>query len=315
MDELISMGANVDLYDERPSNSFYSKAIIRVKKDFLQRRINRYFQSIIDKIKGKKYDYFLLIKGESTPRFFLEFLKMDNSAIKLIYYTYDSFKNNPNGLDNLGLFDKKFTFDRADSKKYNLSFRPLFFASDYSKINKQGSIGPFYDIAFIGTAHSDRYSLSQKLDKWCTINHFKMFNFYYSPSKLLFVLNRLTDKNFKKFDREKISFHSLTHQEIINIYSKSKSILDINHPGQEGLTMRTFEALGAGCKLITTNENVKSYPFYNENNICVVERHNPKIDKEFFDKEFEQIDGELYQLMSLNGWIKELFEYESNIWQ
>ena len=61
-DELILMGARVDLYDERPSNSFYSKAIIRLKRDLHQRNIDKYYQKIITLIKNHRYDYFLLIK-------------------------------------------------------------------------------------------------------------------------------------------------------------------------------------------------------------------------------------------------------------
>ncbi|AOC95295.1 hypothetical protein BB050_02179 [Flavobacterium anhuiense] len=312
-EELISMGANVDLFDERPSNSFYSKAVIRMKKDFYKKTINRYFNAIIDKIKDNQYDYFLLIKGESTPSFFLNFLKKNNPNIKLIYYTYDSFKNNPNGLENLVYFDKKFTFDKNDSKKYDLSFRPLFFASDYSKIGAQKSSGQ-YDISFIGTAHSDRYSLSQIVSKWCDNNKLKMFNFYYSPSKILFALKKMTDKEFMKFDKDKISFKSLSHNEIIEIYKNSKAILDINHPGQDGLTMRTFETLGSARKLLTTNPNITSYPFYNTNNIYIINRDNPKIDQDFFSTEFKPIEEKMYYSMSLRGWLEELFEKESTIW-
>ena len=45
--------------------------------------------------------------------------------------------------------------------------------------------------------------------------------------------------------------------DIVSLYKESEVILDINHPGQNGLTMRTFEALGAGKKLITTNTEIK----------------------------------------------------------
>jgi hypothetical protein len=314
-DELSLMGAKVDLFDERPSNSFYSKAIIRLKRDLYQRNIDKHYQKIIELIKNRKYDYFLLIKGEVVPVFFIEFLKFNNPSIIFIYYTYDSFRNNPNGLSILPFFNRKFTFDREDSKKYNLSFRPLFFASEYASVNEQTNNSFDYELSFIGTAHSDRYSISQQLSHWCKQVGFNMFNFYYSPSKILFNLKKLTDKNFVRFDRDKISFDSLGHKEIIEIYKKSKAILDINHPGQNGLTMRTFETLGAGRKLVTTNEDIKLYPFFNANNIFVIDRQDPKLDVNFFRNEFQKIDSDVYFSMSLKGWIIELFEKETNIWQ
>ena len=61
----------------------------------------------------------------------------------------------------------------------------------------------------------------------------------------------------------------MSQEEIISLISKSKAILDINHPSQVGLTMRTFETLGANKKLITTNENIKIYDFFDKENIDV----------------------------------------------
>lgn len=314
-EEMIALGARVDLYDERPSNSFYSKAIIRFKRDLYQVNIDKHYKNIINLIKNKRYDYFLLIKGEVAPVFFLEFLRKANPEITFIYYTYDSFKNNPNGLCILPYFDRKFTFDREDAIKYQLSFRPLFYASEYATVNQEQSNKYKYDLSFIGTAHSDRYIISQKLNDWCEKCNFKMFNFYFSPSETLFKFKKLTDKNFKNFDKQKISFKSLSHKQIIEIYKDSKAILDINHPGQNGLTMRTFETLGAGRKLVTTNADIKSYPFYNQNNIYIISRQYPELEEQFFEKEFKEIESTVYFSMSLKGWIKELFENESKIWK
>jgi hypothetical protein len=311
--ELISMGAKVDLFDERPSNSFFSKAIIRLKRSLYKINIDRHYHNILKKLKNKRYDYFLLIKGEVVPVFFLDFMRAHNPSIVFIYYTYDSFKNNPNGLNVLSYFDRKFTFDRMDALKYKLSFRPLFYVSAYSNISQLKNNNYKYDLSFIGTAHSDRYSISQKINDWCKKTNLIMFNFYYSPSQTLFKFKKLTNKNFKNFSIKKISFKSLTHSEIVGIYKNSKAILDINHPDQNGLTMRTFETLGAGRKLITTNYDIKYYPFYNENNILVIDRQNPKIEEGFFKKEFIEIESSMLFYMSLKGWIKELFENESNI--
>lgn len=309
-DQLENLGASVDLFDERPSNSFYSKAIIRIKKEMYAIKINQHFKKIIVQIKNKKYDYFLLIKGEATPKFFLDFLKKNNPGIKFIFYTYDSFKNNSNGLDILNYFDFKFTFDNVDALQYKMNFRPLFFAEEYGALNVK--VEKFdNDLAFIGTAHSDRYIISEKAKTFCVENHLKMFSFYFSPSRALFKFKKLTDKNFKDFDISKISFKSLSHKDIIKIYKNTKVILDVNHPGQNGLTMRTFETLGAGRKLITTNPKVKDYPFYNSKNIFVIERGNIKFDLEFFNSDFNQIDNSIRDSMSLKGWVQEVFGLSS----
>lgn len=308
--QLENMGAQVDLFDERPSNSFFSKAIIRFKKEMYAVKINQYFKGIIEKIKEVKYDYFLLIKGEATPKFFLDFLKSNNPGIQFIFYTYDSFKNNSNGLEILNYFESQFTFDSEDALQYKMNFRPLFFAQDYGNLN--GKNKEFQnDLAFIGTAHSDRYSISEKAKLWCNQHHLKMFTFYFSPSKLLFKYRKLADKEFKNFEYKKISFRSLSHHEIVEIYNNTKVILDINHPGQNGLTMRTFETLGSGRKLITTNPIIKRYPFYDPQNIYIIERKDIQFEEDFFKSDFKEINPEIRESMSLKGWVNEVFGISS----
>lgn len=309
-EQLEEMGAVVDLFDERPSNSFFSKAIIRVKKELYKVKVNTYFNEIIAQIKSRSYDYFLLIKGEVTPPFFLEFLKRNNPDIQCIYYTYDSFKNNANGLEILHHFDRKFTFDSDDALAYNMLFRPLFYARSYEGLylNRRDFST---DISFIGTAHSDRYEISEQIKKWCQANQLKMFSFYYSPSKLMFRVKKVFDSHFRLIDAKDVSFNSLTHEQIIANYQQTRVVLDINHPNQKGLTMRTFETLGAGRKLITTNAMIKKYSFYDPQNIFVISRDNITIEKSFFQTEFKEIKADILYSMSIAGWINEVFGLSS----
>ena len=111
---LSELGAEVDFYDERPSNSNFSKGIIRLNKRFYHLKINNYYNRILDEIKGKKYDYFFLIKGEAIPVFFLEKIKNDNPGMEMIYYNFDPLTEYPNLIENLKYFDKKFTFEYND---------------------------------------------------------------------------------------------------------------------------------------------------------------------------------------------------------
>lgn len=304
-DKLRSLGAIVDYYDERPANSIFAKGIIRLNREFYKKKIINYYNAILNDIKYKKYDYFFLIKGEVVSQFFIDKIKELNPEMVTLYYTFDSFVNNPNGIKVLDSFERKFTFDCKDSEKYNISFRPLFFSDDYRNVSVESC--PKIDLLFIGTAHSDRYVISEALSNWCKTNNLKTVAFYYSPSRLVFLFFKFFDPSFKRFDYKKISFKSLNHNQIIDLYKKTKVILDINHPNQNGLTMRVFEALGSGKKLITTNSDIKRYPFYNTNNVFVIDRYNIVVEKSFFDKPFIKIDEKLYNQMSIDGFLKELF--------
>lgn len=305
-ERLTELGAEVDFYDERPSNSNFSKGIIRLNKRLYQSQITKYYNTILDEIKNKKYDSFLLIKGEAIPVFFLEKIKELNPEMEMIYYNFDPLKEYPNLISNLKYFDRKITFEYDDSVKYRLNFRPLFYLDEYKNLN-QNSKAFEYDIVFIGSAHTDRYIVGEEVKAKADILNLKTFFYYYAMGKMAFRIKKLIDKNLKKFDNNKLSFEKLTHQQIIDYYQKSKSVLDINKPFQYGLTIRTFEVLASGRKLITANTDIKNYPFYNPKNILVLDRENIQLDAEFFKTEFEPLDKEALHMMSLDSFIECLF--------
>jgi hypothetical protein len=261
------------------------------------------------------YDCLFVIKGEVIPAFFLEGFKKRNPKCEFIFYTWDSFTNNPHALSILKYFDKKFTFDSFDAIQFNLKFRPLFFIDEYDELNSANSEVIKQDLLFLGTAHSDRYRISKIVIEWCKENDLKTYAYYFMPSRLVFIFKSIFDHSFKGFEYKKMSFTPLNILDIIALYKQSLVILDVNHPGQNGLTMRTFEALGAGKKLITTNPDIKKYLFYNEKNIFVIDRKNIMVDESFFLTPFVPINEELRKDMSLAGWLNMLFvEYKENYW-
>ncbi|WP_312822083.1 hypothetical protein [Epilithonimonas sp.] len=306
--KLEQRGAIVDLYDERPSNSIFIKGLLRIKRDAYALQIKKYYSNILEEVKNKKYDYFLLIKGEVIPIYFIKMVKELNPGIVLIYYNFDSFYNNPNALDFLPLFDHNFTFDTEDAEKYNLNFRPLFYSDDYEKIRLEKQENKTnYDIAFIGTAHSDRYLISEGVSKEAKKIGLKHFAYYYSQGRSVFLFKKLFDKSFKKFDYKKLSFNSLSHSQIIDIYKSCNYILDINHPSQKGLTMRTFEALGAGKKLITTNTEIAKYKIFESGNVLLIDRNTVKLEPDFFKSSRVDFDDQTLYAMSIDGWIDNIF--------
>jgi len=307
---LSELGAEVDFYDERPSNSNFAKGIIRFNKKIYQSVINRYYQSITDKIQNKKYDYFLLIKGEAVPSYFLETIRSLNPEIEMIYYNFDPLKEYPILISNLKYFDRKFTFERSDAARYGLSFRPLFYLDEYRALSS--NIHPDYDIIFIGSAHTDRYIVGENVRSIAEKLKLKCFFYYYAMGKIAFRLRKIVDKDLGKFDNKKLSFTKLSHQEIIDYYKRTKSVLDINKPFQDGLTMRTFEVLAARRKLITTNADIKNYPFYNPKNIFVLDRNHIELELDFFNSEFEKIEDKILYMMSLDSFIECLFIKDQN---
>jgi hypothetical protein len=99
----------------------------------------------------------------------------------------------------------------------------------------------------------------------------------------------------------------LDYNEYIKISGNSRAIVDVEHPKQKGLTMRTFETLGKEKKLITTNGNIRAYDFYNDANISIIDRANPAINKEFIYLPFRPLPEILYYKYSIDGWLEDIF--------
>lgn len=311
--KLEEYGARVTYYDERPANNNFIKGIIRFKRSLVQKKIDSYYKKILAEILETKFDYFFLNRGEIVPEFFLQEFRKRQFDCQLILSTWDSFENQSHPVTILKYFDRKFTFDPNDAFEHQINFRPLFYLDAFKNLN---SIDKEFDILFLGTAHSDRYKISKLVKNWASQNRLLTFCYYYMHGRLVYVFKKIFDKTFGEFNFLDLSFKSLTLSEIVSLYQKSNVILDINHPLQSGLTMRTFEAIGAKKKLITTNQNISKYPFYNENNIFIIDRNNINLELSFFEKTYVNIDSNLYEKLSIEGWLFNLFvDSDESFWK
>lgn len=215
---------------------------------------------------------------------------------------WDSIRNNKGIESKWSAYDKVWTFDRIDYLKYKqeIDFLPLFY---YNSFLPEHTGKYKYDIAFIGTGHEDRVKIIKGIKEQCKQYNLRMFEYIFLPHRLIYLKNKLKNKNYKGITKKDIHFKLLPTKEAYKIYAKSRCVVDIESPTQCGLTMRTIEMIGLKKKLITTNRDIVNYEFYNPSNIMVVDRRNFKIDPEFINKPYENISDEIYQKYSLHNWI------------
>lgn len=304
--KMIEMGAEVDYFDERMNPNNLEKVIIRLKKELLNKKIKKYYQNILEKTKNKKYDYVFFLSPETIKVELLQELKNINKDAKFILYMYDSIKNKKNVLKILNEFDYHFSFDKSDCEyDSRFKFRPLFYLDEYSKYSSNKLFN--YDLTFIGTVHSDRYQIIKAIKEIALMESLKIKFFMYFPSKIIYFFKKIYDKSYKNTDIKDFSFEIMNKNEILSIISQSKVILDIQHPKQIGLTMRTIEMLGMKKKLITTNKDIANYDFYNSMNICIIDRESPTLDLNFIKSSYKEINKEIYEKYSIGKWIEEIF--------
>ena len=301
-EKMREMGAQVDSYDVRSISSPLSKALLKLSPNLFLGHSKKYYDAILKNNLSKDYDYILIIKCDMTPLSVLKQLRVLYPRAKLCLYLWDSIDNIPGIKKKLACFDIIHSFDLTDCANYpKLNFRALFFSDQYRVQNNSSK--EKYDICFLGTIHSDRYSIIKNVQAMASSMGLTCYWFLYLQSKFIYYFYKFVNNTFRKSELSEFSFSKMTASEISAIIDETRVILDIQHPNQSGLTMRTIEAIGKGKKLITTNASIKKYDFYNPNNIAVVDRNNIKIDVGFFKNEYIPLDKSVREKYSIDSWI------------
>ena len=224
----------------------------------------------------KELEYVIL--GENSYDFNVSrYIKSKNKKCKVIVYywnklVFDSYfdiLNDPN-------VDEFYTFDEEEAEKYNFKFNTTY----YSKRVKLKKKKIKYDVLFLGRA-KDRYDDLMKLDK------------QYKELGINTLFKVITD------EKDYIDYY-----DYLDLIAESKSILDFNAYNQVGLSLRTMEALFFKKKLITNNENVKNYDFYNKNNIFILGKDNIKNLNKFINSKYVDIDQKIIDYYDFDNWIE-----------
>lgn len=305
--ELENMNYCVDYVCDAPSNSNLSKAVGRINKKLIKGQTKKYFfKKVIPFIKGKEYDYVLVIGGMTfsfTPEMMYQIKQMNQDATFCLYQ-WDSEKNLSYSTGIHKYFDRIFSFDLNDcNSKKIYKFLPLFYTNLYRSVGSKEKIDFKFDCSYVGTAHPQKYRDINDISAAVKSIMPKQFIYHYMPSKLKFIYQKVLAAEFKNAQLNEFEINKLSLEDMKTIMFESKCILDAPQAGQTGLTIRTIECLGAKRKLITTNKHIKKYDFYDERNIYV---YDGIIDKDsvFFKQNYVDIPIEIYEKYSLESWLK-----------
>lgn len=306
-----NLGAVVDFYDERPSNSFFSKAVLRINRNLVKNQISEYYETILRETKEKSYDYILISQAEATPISFINEVRKLNPNARMVLLLWDSIANKVNTVEKLPYFDEIFSFDKRDCDKYKLTFRPLFFDDEYEELANEQT-DPLYDLMFVGTVHSDRYQILKEIKQQFEEHKMNVFYYMYLPGSIMYYMKKVTTNDYKGSSIKEFSFVGMPSHELVKKLKVSKAVVDIQHPLQTGLTMRTIEMLGANKKMITTNKDIVHYDFYHPNNICVIDRKNIEIPLEFMKSDYQPIDSLIKTRYTIDYFILDLLNLTNN---
>lgn len=294
------LGAYVDLYDEMSIKNMYERAVLKVLPAIFKNKTEKYYGKILEDVKNIEYDYVLFIDCEMPTENVLRNYREEFSNSIFCLHLWDSVGNLKGVEKKFKYFDYITTFDRDDAQKYELMFRPLFYCDEYKA---KSEIQTYcYDISFIGTIHSDRYRILKRIFEQAKRENRSFYFYPYLQSKFIYYIYRVIKKEFKGTSIGDFKFAKLDSKEISKIIDESRIVIDIQHPKQTGLTMRTLEMLGMKKKLVTTNADIMNYDFYCSNNISIIDRNNPIINSDLYCSGYQDVDEKVYEFYSINQW-------------
>lgn len=270
------------------------------RKDKLHKK---YYKMKLNKI-IHELDYFIVVRGSSINPEIMKWVKNEiPKSCRSIMYQWDGVKNNQSILEVSSYFDRVLTFDIEDSIKYRWIYRPLFYLPQYVDKSVQKDI----DVLFICALHSNRAKVLNEVKAITNERSYKLKTVLYLNRFLFYKYKYLNKKDevIYAFNKD-MTFKPLHIKESYELYSRSKVVVDYTNTNQTGFTMRTIEALGCGCKLITNNQHIKNADFYNENNIHIYDEDMFTFPNDFLDSSFMPILENVYNSYSLNSWVNDI---------
>lgn len=290
---LLKMGAkNVYLYSEG-SGFFYGRFTLKTPYHILKdphKQTNK-TKELIEKIDNTHFDYLLCIEYTPFKKWFINWLRERDPNIKCILFLWDRVKDSPKEQKGyLPLFDKVWSFDRDDCKRFGFTYQPDFYL--------ENGTCPYddceYDISFVGSMGDgnkrvyDRPAILSYIDRFCKehkLNAFLYLRYTYVKSRSLkyFGIPDEFEKVLGKYKNESfMHLESIPLAKVQEIQKHSKVILDLAHDNRQGLTINAITALATGKKLITTNKRIKDESFYSERNVLILDPKKLSLSADFF---------------------------------
>ncbi|MCH4184188.1 MAG: hypothetical protein LKF61_01765 [Eggerthellaceae bacterium] len=306
MAELKKRGFVVDFLPDRPSESILFKTLCKLNFGFVQGKIDTYYSEIESTVRTRSYDAIFFLGGMSFCFSKEQMLNLKKSSRAILFiYLWDTLANCKRVADSLSAFDHVFSFERSDCQNSSMKFLPLFYSSVYSEMSPWPASGFVYDACFIGSVHqiskfrNIKYAVDSLRKEGANV-----YSYYYVPSRSAGLFRRMLHAEYRQAD---LKYKPLHPEEVANIVSKSKTIIDSPQAGQSGLTMRTIESIGAKRKLLTANSDIQSYDYYQSGNVSIY-KLGQHIDSQFVMSPPVDISNDLYDEYSISSWIDTILE-------
>lgn len=157
-------------------------------------------------------------------------------------------------------FDKVFTFDECDSKKYGFELLQHCY---YSKLNVAESSPERYSAYFVGGVKGERTDIIE-----ATYRRLMKSDSERKPLYKVFTYGKQTimDANGIQYVERRIPY-----EQVLKDIQQSSAIIELLQKNQYGPSLRYYEAVVYNKKLITTNKLIVNYPYYDKRWMKVIQ--------------------------------------------
>lgn len=253
-------------YDVTEANEEYPEGIVgkslgkadcAIGRRMTERVIRRRF------LVGQKYDLAIIVKGRGISAQFAR--EIGRHAGRTVGYQYDALDYDPSISRWTGAVDRMTTFDYRDAAARGWPVVELFCQQPPPADLEP----PRVRLSAIMRNHSHRIAFLDRVLQ--ALGPGNDFVYIYEKSRLGFLLGFLRSPRAYWRMRKHVHFTPLPYDLYIAALRGSKFTLDYAHPRQLGATMRSFEALAMGVRILTNNAGPIAHSrFFGPGNMVLV---------------------------------------------
>lgn len=257
--ELLALGYAVTVAnDEYPANRL-GKAMGKLDLGLVRWLTRRAFATKF--LNGPRWELTIICKGRGVGAALAQDLR--RCSKRVVGYHWDAIAYDRATIRWTRDVDRVSTFDYRDAAEHGWPLVELF-----STLPAPDPMPPLrYNVSAILRNHSRRLDYVDRVIG--TLGDGGSFVYIFERSRLLCLARALLAPRLYWRWRHRIFFTSLPYSEYIETLATSDFTIDFAHPKQTGTTIRCFEALATGAKIITNNPFTAQSRHFGKHNVIV----------------------------------------------
>lgn len=257
-DEFRLAGHSVKVHDIMP-RSTAMKALRVVAPQMWQDRVDAHHQAILAAERGTSYDMVFFLQVHQMAVGLLDEFRTAFASARFVLYNWDSIKNH-DYRPHLDRFDQALTFDPVDARAHNIEYLPLFCVRRLQALFGRGQDRP--GIYFIGNVVKPaRYEALHAFRTYCADKGVALQSFAACTPPVRLALLR------QGIIPSGLSSGEISARDFEAMVTSCSTVFDFANHQQSGFTMRIFENLCMGKKIVSNNDRLLSEGFYSPDRI------------------------------------------------